>query len=297
METAELRRRFASSPVARLSTVRPDGAPHVVPIVFAARRRHRVLGGRRQAEALEGPAAARERAGRASLRSPRGPLRGRLAPLVVGARRRHRRGRRGPARRPPRNPGARAAVSAVPRRASVRTAPRGHRPPVDRLDEHVLTRGDRGGHRHRHPEQRPGHHRPPAAGVGPAGGGRGLLHPRHDRPGRLPELRGADGPRGRRRGDRTHRAHDEHPGRTDPQRGRAGQAGGHGARDQRGAAHAGRGRRWAGGRLRAHGAGLRLARAPVRRAARRAATGLRRRATGRRERTGGARTGRSPCRS
>ena len=34
METAELRRRFASSPVARLSTVRPDGGPHVVPIVF-----------------------------------------------------------------------------------------------------------------------------------------------------------------------------------------------------------------------------------------------------------------------
>ena len=35
METVELRRRFASSPVARLSTVRPAGAPHVVPIVFA----------------------------------------------------------------------------------------------------------------------------------------------------------------------------------------------------------------------------------------------------------------------
>jgi PPOX class probable F420-dependent enzyme len=35
VETAELRRRFASSPVARLSTVRPDGGPHVVPIVFA----------------------------------------------------------------------------------------------------------------------------------------------------------------------------------------------------------------------------------------------------------------------
>jgi PPOX class probable F420-dependent enzyme len=35
VETAELRRRFASSPVARLSTVRPDGRPHVVPIVFA----------------------------------------------------------------------------------------------------------------------------------------------------------------------------------------------------------------------------------------------------------------------
>ena len=35
MDTAELRRRFTSSPVARLSTVRPDGGPHVVPIVFA----------------------------------------------------------------------------------------------------------------------------------------------------------------------------------------------------------------------------------------------------------------------
>ena len=35
MDIAELRRRFASSPVARLSTVRPDGGPHVVPIVFA----------------------------------------------------------------------------------------------------------------------------------------------------------------------------------------------------------------------------------------------------------------------
>jgi PPOX class probable F420-dependent enzyme len=34
VETAELRRRFASSSVARLSTVRPDGGPHVVPIVF-----------------------------------------------------------------------------------------------------------------------------------------------------------------------------------------------------------------------------------------------------------------------
>jgi len=35
METAELRRRFAASPVARLSTVRTDGGPHVVPVVFA----------------------------------------------------------------------------------------------------------------------------------------------------------------------------------------------------------------------------------------------------------------------
>jgi PPOX class probable F420-dependent enzyme len=35
MEVAELRRRFASSPVARLATVRPDGTPHVVPVVFA----------------------------------------------------------------------------------------------------------------------------------------------------------------------------------------------------------------------------------------------------------------------
>ncbi len=35
MQTVELRRRFASSAVARLATVRPDGAPHVVPLVFA----------------------------------------------------------------------------------------------------------------------------------------------------------------------------------------------------------------------------------------------------------------------
>jgi PPOX class probable F420-dependent enzyme len=35
VQTAELRRLFAASPVARLSTVRPDGGPHVVPMVFA----------------------------------------------------------------------------------------------------------------------------------------------------------------------------------------------------------------------------------------------------------------------
>lgn len=35
MEEAELRRRFASSPVARLATVRADGRPHIVPVVFA----------------------------------------------------------------------------------------------------------------------------------------------------------------------------------------------------------------------------------------------------------------------
>jgi PPOX class probable F420-dependent enzyme len=35
VETSELRRRFTSSPVARLSTVHPDGRPHVVPVVFA----------------------------------------------------------------------------------------------------------------------------------------------------------------------------------------------------------------------------------------------------------------------
>ena len=35
MRTADLRSRFASSAVARLATVRPDGGPHVVPVVFA----------------------------------------------------------------------------------------------------------------------------------------------------------------------------------------------------------------------------------------------------------------------
>ena len=31
----EAKARFASVPVARLATVRPDGSPHLVPIVFA----------------------------------------------------------------------------------------------------------------------------------------------------------------------------------------------------------------------------------------------------------------------
>jgi PPOX class probable F420-dependent enzyme len=35
VDELELRRRFASSPVARLATVRPDGRPHLVPVVFA----------------------------------------------------------------------------------------------------------------------------------------------------------------------------------------------------------------------------------------------------------------------
>ncbi len=35
MQPGDLRRRFASSAVARLATVGPDGAPHVVPVVFA----------------------------------------------------------------------------------------------------------------------------------------------------------------------------------------------------------------------------------------------------------------------
>ncbi len=34
MMDPELLARFAASPVARLGTIRPDGAPHVVPIVF-----------------------------------------------------------------------------------------------------------------------------------------------------------------------------------------------------------------------------------------------------------------------
>jgi PPOX class probable F420-dependent enzyme len=34
MKVVDLRRLFASSPVARLSTVRPDGRPHLVPCVF-----------------------------------------------------------------------------------------------------------------------------------------------------------------------------------------------------------------------------------------------------------------------
>ncbi|MBA2530438.1 MAG: TIGR03668 family PPOX class F420-dependent oxidoreductase [Euzebyales bacterium] len=36
VEADEARQRFLASPVARLATVRPDGAPHLVPVVFAA---------------------------------------------------------------------------------------------------------------------------------------------------------------------------------------------------------------------------------------------------------------------
>jgi PPOX class probable F420-dependent enzyme len=35
VRTAELRERFASRPVAHLASVRPDGRPHLVPLVFA----------------------------------------------------------------------------------------------------------------------------------------------------------------------------------------------------------------------------------------------------------------------
>ncbi len=35
MDDAEARRRFAAARVARLATVRPDGSPHLVPVVFA----------------------------------------------------------------------------------------------------------------------------------------------------------------------------------------------------------------------------------------------------------------------
>lgn len=35
MDADEARARFASQPVARLATVRPDGTPHIVPITFA----------------------------------------------------------------------------------------------------------------------------------------------------------------------------------------------------------------------------------------------------------------------
>lgn len=36
MDESEARRRFAAARVARLATVRPDGAPHLVPLTFAA---------------------------------------------------------------------------------------------------------------------------------------------------------------------------------------------------------------------------------------------------------------------
>jgi len=35
LDDAETKRRFAAGRVARMATVRPDGRPHLVPIVFA----------------------------------------------------------------------------------------------------------------------------------------------------------------------------------------------------------------------------------------------------------------------
>jgi len=35
VDEAEARSRFAAGRVARLATVRPDGSPHLVPVVFA----------------------------------------------------------------------------------------------------------------------------------------------------------------------------------------------------------------------------------------------------------------------
>ena len=37
LDPAEARALFASAPVARLATVRPDGSPHIVPVCFAFR--------------------------------------------------------------------------------------------------------------------------------------------------------------------------------------------------------------------------------------------------------------------
>ena len=89
MDEHELRRRVASSPVARLATVRADGHPHVVPVCFARRRRPDRLGRRPQAEAHDVAAPARQRARASGRQPPRRPLRRRLDATLVGARRRH----------------------------------------------------------------------------------------------------------------------------------------------------------------------------------------------------------------
>ena len=90
MDESELRRRVASSPVARLATVRADGTPHVVPVCFA------VDGDRIVSVVDHKPKATTalrrlDNVARASGRqSPRRPLRRRLGAALVGARRRHR---------------------------------------------------------------------------------------------------------------------------------------------------------------------------------------------------------------
>ena len=90
MDEPELRRRVASSPVARLATVRADGTSARRAGVLRRRRRPDRLGGRPQAEGHHGAASARQRARASGRQPPRRPLRRRLDAALVGARRRHR---------------------------------------------------------------------------------------------------------------------------------------------------------------------------------------------------------------
>ena len=64
LEPAECGDRLSSVPVARLATVGADGAPHLVPITFARRRRRAGLRGRPQTQGDDGPGAAAEPARR-----------------------------------------------------------------------------------------------------------------------------------------------------------------------------------------------------------------------------------------
>ena len=117
----EAQRLFATARVARLATAGADGRPHLVPLVFAPRRRRPLQRRRPQAEAHDRAAAARQRA--------REPARVACWPTTTttptgrrcgGCGRTGRRGCSTTAsRRPmPRPRAARGALRAVPRRAA-----------------------------------------------------------------------------------------------------------------------------------------------------------------------------------
>ena len=187
METAELRRRFASSPVAHLSTVRPDGAPHIVPIVFAV-----------VDDTVYSAVDAKPKRSSDLQRLTNINADPRCALLVDPYEDDWRRlwwvradGNGEIVEEPPTDhPGIQALVQRFPQYSD--DPPSG---PLLVVTIHRWTgwTSTPDGRRTRWrsasaSQQRPRHDGPEAVGVGPSRRGRWLLHPGDDRPGRLPEL-------------------------------------------------------------------------------------------------------------
>ena len=80
-----MRERVEGARVGRMATVDAEGRSHLVPICFALEGGHALLGGRREAEALEAVEARREHPRPLGRCSTRRPLRGGLDEALVGA--------------------------------------------------------------------------------------------------------------------------------------------------------------------------------------------------------------------